>query len=223
MKIELYEAILPASNRNSHQTSNLSRILVCNKLVDHSDVVGALSVGTASSTSSIAHWHLAAKDWEKTTARRETFKFWDLVSLTLKVFTGKQNTLRYTCVWFIDTEQLAKTTDDLYLSMVPVTLWELCIFPSTKLSSTWCTLSYWHFHTIKLCRNSLKIALWSRRHNWCYFQRCGSCGSTYLCIYLLTLWYSHLESIPYETSSSGFIGAGSYKYRSYLISIYELF
>ena len=35
-----------------HKTSNISRTLVCNKIVDHSDVVGASPAGTAPTTSS---------------------------------------------------------------------------------------------------------------------------------------------------------------------------
>ena len=53
-----------------YQTSNISRILVGNKLVDHSDVVGASPVGAASTTSSFPTWHLALMDRAKTSARR---------------------------------------------------------------------------------------------------------------------------------------------------------
>ena len=37
-----------------HQVSNISRILVGNKIVDHSDVVGASPVGAAPTTSSFS-------------------------------------------------------------------------------------------------------------------------------------------------------------------------
>ena len=37
-----------------HQTSHISRILVHNKFVDHSDVVGAAPVGAAPTTSSFS-------------------------------------------------------------------------------------------------------------------------------------------------------------------------
>ena len=40
------------ANKTYHKTSNISRTLVCNKIVDHSDVVGALPVGAAPTTSS---------------------------------------------------------------------------------------------------------------------------------------------------------------------------
>ena len=39
---------------NYHQTSNIIRTLVANKMVDHSDVVGASPVGSAPTTSSFS-------------------------------------------------------------------------------------------------------------------------------------------------------------------------
>ena len=54
------------------QTSNTECTLVGNKTVDHSDVVGVTPTGTAPTTSSFSTWHLASRDWAKTTAR------WDL-------------------------------------------------------------------------------------------------------------------------------------------------
>ena len=53
------------------QTSNGSRTLVGNTIVDHSDVVGASPVGTAPTTPSFSTQHLAPMGWAKTTARRE--------------------------------------------------------------------------------------------------------------------------------------------------------
>ena len=62
------------------QVSNIRRILVGNKIVDHSDVVGASPVGAAPTTSSFSTEHLASLDWEKTTARRDrkhlSFAIW---------------------------------------------------------------------------------------------------------------------------------------------------
>ena len=52
------------------QTSNISHTLVGNKIVDHSDAVGALPIGTAPTTFSFLTKHLASMDWAKTTARR---------------------------------------------------------------------------------------------------------------------------------------------------------
>ena len=46
--------ILPSSNRTYHQTSNISHTLVGNKIVYHSDVVGAAPVGPAPTTSSFS-------------------------------------------------------------------------------------------------------------------------------------------------------------------------
>ena len=54
----------------SHYTSLIRRTLVGNKIVDHSDVVGASPVGTAPTTSSFSTY-LASLDWAKTTARRD--------------------------------------------------------------------------------------------------------------------------------------------------------
>ena len=53
------------------KTSNISRTLVGNKIVDNSDVVGASPVGAAPTTSSFSTQHLASMDWAKTTARRD--------------------------------------------------------------------------------------------------------------------------------------------------------
>ena len=48
--------------------SNISRTLLGNKIVDHSDVVGASPVGAAPTTSSFSTWHLASRDLAKTAA-----------------------------------------------------------------------------------------------------------------------------------------------------------
>ena len=66
------------------EISNIRRTLVCNKLVDHSDVFGASPVGAAPTTSSfilnlIPGFNGLGKDNFKT--RQETFQFWDLVVL----------------------------------------------------------------------------------------------------------------------------------------------
>ena len=53
------------------QVSNIRRTLVGNKIVDHSDVVGASPVGAAPTTSSFSTKHLASLDWAKTAARRD--------------------------------------------------------------------------------------------------------------------------------------------------------
>ena len=56
------------TNMDYRKTSNISRTLVGNKIVDNSDVVGASPVGAASTTSSFSTAHLASMDWAKTTA-----------------------------------------------------------------------------------------------------------------------------------------------------------
>ena len=53
------------------QTSNIYRILVGNKIVDHSDVVGASPVGAVPTISSFSTYHIAAMDSAKTTASRD--------------------------------------------------------------------------------------------------------------------------------------------------------
>ena len=59
------------------QTFNIRHSLVGNELVDHSDVVGASSVGAASTTSSFPTKHLASMDWAKTTNEKHlSFKIW---------------------------------------------------------------------------------------------------------------------------------------------------
>ena len=64
-----------------HQTSNISCTLVGNKIVDHSDVVGAVPVSAAPTTSSFPTWtpvfNILRRDKCKT--RQETFKFWCLL------------------------------------------------------------------------------------------------------------------------------------------------
>ena len=52
------------------KTSNIIRSLVDNKIVDHSDVVGASRVGAAPTTSSFSTWHLASRDSAKKAARQ---------------------------------------------------------------------------------------------------------------------------------------------------------
>ena len=52
------------------KTSNIRHTLVGNKIVDHSDVVGASPVGAAPTTSSFLTEHLASRDLAKTAARQ---------------------------------------------------------------------------------------------------------------------------------------------------------
>ena len=69
-----------------HQTSNISCTLVGNKIVDYSDVVGALPVGTAPATSSFWTKHLASMNLGKDNVcmmRPETFRFWNLLNLII--------------------------------------------------------------------------------------------------------------------------------------------
>ena len=53
------------------KTSNISRTLQGNKIVHHSDVVGASPAGAAPTTSSISTLYLTSMDWAKATAKRD--------------------------------------------------------------------------------------------------------------------------------------------------------
>ena len=53
------------------KVSKIRRTFVGNKIVDHSDVVGASPVGAAPTTSSFSTEHLASMDWAETTAIRD--------------------------------------------------------------------------------------------------------------------------------------------------------
>ena len=65
------------------QTSNISRTFVGNKLVDHSDVVGASPAGAA--PTDVTYSLLTSVDWAETTARRDEkhlFFFWFCMAYT---------------------------------------------------------------------------------------------------------------------------------------------
>ena len=66
------DAVLYAPHNHTsdyRKTSNISRTLAGNKIVDKSDVVGASPVGAAPTTSSFSTLDMASMDWAKTTAR----------------------------------------------------------------------------------------------------------------------------------------------------------
>ena len=77
------------------QTSNISRTLVGNTIVDHSDIVGASPVGAAPTTSSFSTQHPASMHWAKATTRRD--EFCGLVRLILKVW--RYVNIRLMCTW----------------------------------------------------------------------------------------------------------------------------
>ena len=62
------------------KVSNIRRTLVGNKIVDHSDVVGASPVGAAPTTSSFSTEHLASTDCVNTTTR------WDEKHLSFEIW-----------------------------------------------------------------------------------------------------------------------------------------
>ena len=78
---------------NYRQTSNSSHTLVGNKIVDHSDEVGASPLGAAPTTSSFSTQRLASIDGTKATARDEKhliLVIWCayIRDLTVDVFSG---------------------------------------------------------------------------------------------------------------------------------------
>ena len=77
-----------SSTARYRQTANISHTLVGNRIVDHSDVVGASPVGSAPNyifiLNSTPGFNGLYRDNCKT--RRETIKFLDLVILTLEIW-----------------------------------------------------------------------------------------------------------------------------------------
>ena len=76
----------PSDTGIYRKISNIRHALVGNKIVHHSDVVGASPVIAAPTASSFSTQHMASIDWDKGETRRETFKFWDLVHLILDIW-----------------------------------------------------------------------------------------------------------------------------------------
>ena len=77
------------SNGNYRKTSNkIRRTWLGNKIVDHSDVVGASPVGAAPTTASFSTWHLASRDSAKTATRQYDIflkvEIWCLILETLR-------------------------------------------------------------------------------------------------------------------------------------------
>ena len=64
-------ALFHHGNYDYRKTFNIRRTFVGNKIVDHSDAVGAAPVGAAPITSSFSTLYLASMDWAKATARRD--------------------------------------------------------------------------------------------------------------------------------------------------------
>ena len=67
----------PSTYDTYRKTSNIRRVLVGNKIVDHSEVVGASPVGAAPTTSSFLTWHLASRD----SAKKATRQYENLLSV----------------------------------------------------------------------------------------------------------------------------------------------
>ena len=67
------------------QTSNIRRTLVGNKIVDHSDVVGASPVVAAPTTSSFSTPSVNGLGRDNCKMKQESFKFWNFVCLILEI------------------------------------------------------------------------------------------------------------------------------------------
>ena len=87
-RVHAHDRVNVRTKYEYRKTSNLRRTLVSNKIIDHSDVVGASPVGAAPNTSSFSTQHLASRDSAKTAVKtvRESFKCWDLVCLILETW-----------------------------------------------------------------------------------------------------------------------------------------
>ena len=74
-------------HQNYRQNSNISHTLVGNKIVDHSDVVGALPCRCCSNYIFVLDWTpgFNALGGDNLKMRRESFKFWNLVQLILDI------------------------------------------------------------------------------------------------------------------------------------------
>ena len=92
--------------RTYRKISNIRRTLVGNKIVDHSDVVGASPVGAAPTTSSFSTWHLASRDLAKTSSSQYenllSVELWcayirDLTVLCFRVWHGQESTAIVSC------------------------------------------------------------------------------------------------------------------------------
>ena len=70
LSISWHLNLFPDIEITCRQTSNIRRTLVANKIVDHSDVVGASPVGAAPTTPSFLTQHLVSRYSVKTVARQ---------------------------------------------------------------------------------------------------------------------------------------------------------
>ena len=101
ISIKLYiQDIIECISKAYRKTSNISRTLERNKIVDNSDVVGASPVGAAPTTSSIFTLNLTpgfnGLSEDNCKGMQETFKFGDLVRLILQVLRySSQPTCNY--------------------------------------------------------------------------------------------------------------------------------
>ena len=87
-----------ADEKEYRKISNIRHTLVGNKIVDHSDVVGAWPVCAAPTTSSFSTWHLAPRDSAKTAARQyENLLSVGIWSVLYKRLDGTKNASEQSC------------------------------------------------------------------------------------------------------------------------------
>ena len=93
-------------NINYRKIANISRNLVCDKIVYHSDVFGASPVGAAPTTCSFLTKHLASTNFAMITARR------DKTHLSLGIWYVSYNRLdgRF-CWWFMISGWVPKSVE----------------------------------------------------------------------------------------------------------------
>ena len=66
MLLQTFGPLYPGVSKFDYRKiSNISHTLVGDKIVYHSDVVGASPVGAAPTTSSFCAYHLASMDWTR--------------------------------------------------------------------------------------------------------------------------------------------------------------
>ena len=116
-------------NNDYRKTSNIRRTLVGNKIVDHSDVVGASALGAAPPTPSFSTWHLASRD-------------------SAKKATRHHETLLSVGIWCVLYERLDGMFFQIHLNAVPIksghSISLTIIYCSSRHRSCQHRLSEWH-------------------------------------------------------------------------------
>ena len=123
------------------QTSTISRTFIGNKIVYHSDVIGASPIGAAPPTYSFSTEHLASMDWAKTTTRRdEKHLRFGFGSAYIRCFT---------------------------VCIMPYFLWDIVIQPiGQPMRVTWCFVGYIDTYLCNISSDvSLRLYLITSQHH----------------------------------------------------------